>query len=160
VDELSVRRAKKLLQAGLEAVEDGDVEDARKKFRSSAQNHPTADALTYWGWMEHHCGNTDLAIELCEQAIELDPGFGNPYNDIGSYLIQQGDLDRAIEWLEKALKAERYEPRQYPHINLGRVYLAKGLPLRAIQHFRAALDLDPENTEVLRTLEEILSTLN
>ncbi len=160
MDELAVRRAKKLLDAGIHSVQQGEIDDARALFQKSAENHATADAYTYWGWMEHHRGNTQLAIELCEKAIELDPQFGNAYNDIGSYLIQQGDLDGAIGWLEKALKAERYEPRQYPHINLGRVYLAKGLPLRAIQHFRAALEWDPQNPEVLRTLEEILSSIN
>jgi Tfp pilus assembly protein PilF len=160
VDELAERRAKKLLQAGMESVEHGELDMARHQFQTSAENHATADAYTYWGWMEHHRGNTQLAIELCERAVELDPQFGNAYNDIGSYLIQQGDLDGAIGWLEKALKAERYEPRQFPHINLGRVYLAKGLPLRAIQHFRAALEWDPQNPEVLRTLEEILSSIN
>jgi tetratricopeptide (TPR) repeat protein len=160
VDELAVRRAKKLLEAGLVAVEAGQLEVARQNFKSSSENFPSADALTYWGWMEHHAGKTDFAIELCQRAIEKDPGFGNPYNDIGSYLLQLGKLDEAIAWLEKALKAERYEPRQYPHINLGRVYLAKGLPLKAISHFRAALELDPENPEVLRTLREILSSLN
>jgi tetratricopeptide (TPR) repeat protein len=160
VDELAIRRAKKLLEAGLDAVEEGDIEGARKHFIASVDNNPTADALTYWGWMEHHSGKTDLAIELCLRAIERDPGFGNPYNDIGSYMLQQGKNDEAIEWLEKALKAERYEPRQYPHINLGRAYLAKGQPLKAISHFRAALEIDPENPEVLRTLQEILSSLN
>ena len=30
------------------------------------------------------------------------PTFGNPYNDIGAYLIAKGELDEAIEWLEKA----------------------------------------------------------
>jgi Tfp pilus assembly protein PilF len=160
VDELAIRRAKKLLDAGLEAVEAGNIDEARDKFQASAENHATADALTYWGWMENHFGNTELAIELCEQAIELDPKFGNPYNDIGSYLIQQGNLDGSIQWLEKAIHAERYEPRQYPHINLGRVYLAKGLPLKAVHHFRAALEFDPQNPEVRKTLDEILSSLN
>jgi Tfp pilus assembly protein PilF len=109
--------------------------------------------------MEHRRGDTQRAIELCHKAIEIDPSFGNPYNDIGSYLIQQGDLDGAIGWLEKALKAKRYQPRQFPHINLGRVYLAKGFPMRALKHFRAALEIDPQDPEVLRTLDEILRTI-
>ncbi len=160
INELASRRARKLLKSGLDAVDAGDVSSAREHFILSAQNERTADALTYWGWMEHQFGNVDRAIELCQEAIALDPDFGNPYNDIGSYLIEKGDLDGAIEWLQKALKATRYEPREFPHINLGRVYLAKGMPLRAIQHFRSALEFDPENPEVLKTLREILGSLN
>ena len=52
----------------------------------------------------------------------MDPEFGNPYNDIGAYLIEQGKWEEAIPWLEKATRAKRYEARGYPHFNLGRVY--------------------------------------
>jgi hypothetical protein len=31
--------------------------------------------------------------------------------------------DEAIPWLGKAKQARRYEPRQFPFMNLGRVYL-------------------------------------
>lgn len=144
----------------MNAVADKEFARARSLFRRSAENTMSADALTYWGWMEYHLGNTTAAIRLCKLAIDVDPEFGNPYNDIGSYLIALGDLDGAIHYLEKATKAKRYEPRQYPHINLGRVYLAKGLPRRAIEHFRKALEYAPQDPEVLRTIQNILQTLN
>ena len=59
------------------------------------------------------------------------PEFGNPYNDIGAYLIEKGQLDEAIGWLEKAKTAERYEPRHFPFMNLGRIYAAKGMVISA-----------------------------
>ena len=40
--------------------------------------------------------------------------------------MQQGKLDEAISWLGKAKQARRYEPRQFPFMNLGRVYLKQG----------------------------------
>ena len=69
----------------------------------------------------------------------MDPDFGNPYNDIGAYLIQMGRLDEAIPWLEKATRAPRYEAPHFPRFNLGRAYVAKqmynarprGVPARA-----------------------------
>jgi len=36
-------------------------------------------------------------------------------------LTQQDKLDESIWWLEKAKQAERYEPRQFPFLNLGRI---------------------------------------
>ena len=51
-------------------------------------------------------------------------------NDIGSYLVKKGKLDEAIEWLEKAKTAPRYEPRHFPYMNLGRIYAQKGMVLR------------------------------
>ena len=41
----------------------------------------------------------------------MRPDVGNPYNDIGSYLIKLGRLDDAIPWLRRAMTARRYEPR-------------------------------------------------
>jgi len=60
------------------------------------------------------------------RAIELDPEFGNPYNDIGVCLMPRDKLDESIPWLEKAKQAKRYEPRQFPFMNLGQIYLRQG----------------------------------
>jgi Tfp pilus assembly protein PilF len=58
---------------------------------------------------------------MSQGAIEVDPTFGNPYNDIGAYYIGKGELDEAVQWLEKAKRAPRYEPRHFPYMNLGRL---------------------------------------
>ena len=153
-------RARKLLDAGLAAAASGNIPVARAHFRASASECPTADALTYWGWMEHQLGNTDLAIHLCKQAIERDPDFGNPYNDIGSYLIQQGDLDGAVPWLEKAIGAKRYEARHYPHVNLARIHLTRQHPVQAAAEFRKALALRPDDPELAAALAKVLQSVN
>ena len=160
MDELSIRRAKKYMDSGLELVARGLLKEARERFKSSAGSHVTSDALTYWGWMEHRLGNTALAIMLCHRAIKVDPDFGNPYNDIGSYLISLGKPDQAIPWLEKAVSAKRYEPRQFPHLNLGRIYLAKGHLLRAAKEFTAALQHCPHDLEILRLLSSIQTSIH
>ena len=40
-------------------------------------------------------GKVDQAIDECKKAIRIDPTYGNPYNDIGAYLIERGDHDAA-----------------------------------------------------------------
>ncbi len=149
------KRARRLMHEGLRSISQNDFQGARDKFKASAEATPSADAFTYWAWMEHHLGNTALAIDLCHQAIALDPDFGNPYNDIGSYLISQGDLDGAIPWLERAMRATRYEPRHFPHINLARVYLAKQMPLKALAEFNKALAFVPNDSELQETIRKI-----
>jgi len=71
------------------------------------------------------------------EGIEVDPEFGNPYNDIGAYLIEQGKHDEAIPWLERALRAARYESYHFPWFNLGRAYAAKDCYGRALECFRS-----------------------
>jgi len=90
-----------------------------------------------------------------QRAIEIDPDFGNPYNDIGAYLIEQKEFDQAIPWLERALQARRYSSYHFPWFNLGRVYLAKDQYSRAIECFEKALTIDPQYALALEAIEAV-----
>src|SRR6187431_3508386 len=132
-----------------------EFDQAIRLYKESIAIYPTADAHTYLGWAYSFQGRLNEAIAQCEIAIELDPEFCNPYNDIGVYLMQQQRLDDAIPWLERAKAAKRYEPRHFPYINLGRVYLTKGMLQKAIEEFRGAVRLNPADTELVQLLEEL-----
>ena len=132
-----------------------EFDAAIRLYRESIALYPTADAHTYLGWAYSFKGRLNEAIAQCEIAIEIDPEFGNPYNDIGVYLMQQQKLDDAIPWLERAKNAKRYEPRHFPYINLGRVYLTKGMIQKALQEFGSALKLNPGDTELAQLTEEL-----
>jgi Tfp pilus assembly protein PilF len=116
----------------------GELETAIDLYKASIAEHPTAEAHTFLGWTYSHLGRLDDAIQECKTAIEVDPTFGNPYNDIGSYLVHQNRLEEAIPWLEKAKQAPRYEPRHFPFINLGRIYLKLGRVREANREFEQA----------------------
>jgi Tfp pilus assembly protein PilF len=139
---------------------EGDFERAIELYRGSIALYPTAEAHTFLGWTFHFQGKIDEAIEECKRAIEVDPDFGNPYNDIGSYLIQLGRHDEAIPWLEQAIAAKRYEPRHFPYYNLGRAYLAKGSINRARELFQQSLEIEPQYTCARRGLESARRMLN
>ena len=83
-------------------------------FTKSLMVAPTAEGYTFRGWAYSFLGRFDDAIAECRKAIATDPSFGNPYNDIGSYLVHLGRPDEAVESVEKAKRAERFEPRQLP----------------------------------------------
>jgi Tfp pilus assembly protein PilF len=138
----------------------GDLNRAIELYTKSLALFPTAEAYTFRGWAYSFLGRLDEAIDECKKAIAADPTFGNPYNDIGSYLIKKGKLDEAIEWLEKAKTAPRYEPRHFPYMNLGRIYAQKGMVLRAIQEFEAALEIQPDDPTCLSALAQLRAVLN
>src|SRR5438552_4302827 len=100
----------------------GEYQQAIEFYTRSIAAFPTAEAYTFRGWTYSFLGDYNRAIAECLEAIKVDPEFGNPYNDIGAYLIEQGKWREAIPWFEKAMAAKRYEARAYPHFNLGRVY--------------------------------------
>src|SRR5436190_95486 len=104
----TLTRAWEVLQDAYQAQMEGDYDRAVELYQSSLELHPTAEAHTFLGWTYHFQGRIDEAIAECKRAIELDPDFGNPYNDIGAYLIEQNRFDEAIPWLERATEAFRY----------------------------------------------------
>jgi Tfp pilus assembly protein PilF len=159
-DERLKSRAISLWQEAYRAHMDGDLERAVELYTRSIELSPTAEAYTFRGWVYYSMGRTDDAVTECRKAIEVDPDFGNPYNDIGAYLLDKGQLDEAVEWFEKAKQAPRYEPRHFPFMNLGRVYVAKGMVLRAIQEFEGALRLEPDDPFCRRWLAELRGMLN
>ncbi len=153
------RRATELLDHGHRARERGDYITALHDFKAAAHVRKCPDSLTNWGAMEHFLGDTRRAIELCREAIDVDPDCGNPYNDIGSYLVVMGRCDEAITWFKKAIASKHYAPRQFPHINLGKLYLSRKEYQQALHHFEEALHHDPSDAEIREIVQSIRGTM-
>lgn len=155
-----LRRALELLAQAESAHRQGKIDRAIELYKDSLAYHPTADAHTYLGWMYSKQGRFEEAIEECHLAIEADPEFGNPYNDIGCYLMQLGELEQAIDWLEKAKRARRYEPRHFPYTNLVRIYLKRNQHGKAAGEALGAVRRAAGEESLKRQLLELVTLLN
>ena len=142
------------------AQKQGSAEKAIRLYRKSLRMHPTAEAYTFLGWSYSYQGKFNPAIQLCRLAIQVDPDYGNPYNDIGAYMIELGCLDEAVPWLEKALNAKRYDSYCFPWMNLGRIWERKGQWVRALKCYKQALLCDPNFTVAIRAIGRIRGRLN
>jgi Tfp pilus assembly protein PilF len=109
----------------------------------------------FLAWAHSSLGQYDQAIAVCQRAIEIDPDFGNPFNDVGAYLIEQKEFDQAIPWFERALHARRYSSYTFPSFNLGRVYLAQDQYSRAIECFEKALTIDRQYVLASEAIEAV-----
>jgi tetratricopeptide (TPR) repeat protein len=138
----------------------GELDRAVALYRKSIELGATAEAHTFLGWTYSFQRKYREAIAECHKAIEVDPGFGNPYNDIGAYLIELGKWEEAIPWFEKAIEAPRYDPRHFPHFNLARVYIQGYDYDKAIGHLRKALELEPRYGSARRELQRLLIRMN
>ncbi|HEV2706308.1 MAG TPA: tetratricopeptide repeat protein [Pyrinomonadaceae bacterium] len=134
--------------------------EAIELYRRSIEIYPTAEAHTFLGWVYSFEGRYDEAIDECLAAIRVDATFGNPYNDIGSYLIAQGDLYTCVRWFKRALAAPRYESYAFPHFNLGRVYEQRNRLLDAARHYGLALEEEPRFTQAAKALRLLQARLN
>lgn len=138
----------------------GEFADAIILYKRSLDTYPTAEAHTFLGWTYSMMERYEEAIEACKEAIEVDPTFGNPYNDIGAYLIELERWEEAIPWLEKATEAPRYEAPQFPHMNLGRVYEHLGDYEKALACYEQAIEIDPLYRTAVWAKYELLARMN
>ena len=138
----------------------GDFDEAIALYTHSIEAFPSAEAYTFRGWTYSFLGDYDHAIAECHEAIKVDPDFGNPYNDIGAYLIEQEKWDEAIPWFEKAMRAPRYEARPYPYFNAGRVYEHKRNWVKAKECYTKAYSLDPAYGAALAALRRLQAAFN
>ena len=153
-------RAVELFRRAYEAQVEKNYAEAAELYRRSIETYPTAEAHTFLGWVYSFEGRYAEAIDECLKAISVDATFGNPYNDIGSYLIAQGDLWTCVRWFRRALLAPRYESYAFPHFNLGRVYEERRRPLDAARHYGLALEEQPGFTQAARALRRVQALLN
>jgi Tfp pilus assembly protein PilF len=138
-DTILKERAQELFERAYELQMKGELEAAVELYKESIRIHPTAEAHTFLGWTYSFQGRLEEAIAECHNAIAVDPDFGNPYNDIGAYLIEKGQLGEAIGWLERATRAPRYESRCFPFFNLGRIYEHRKQFREALENYKRAL---------------------
>lgn len=138
----------------------GDIENALYLYDKSISIVPTAQAYTFKAWAISALQDFEDAIRLCKMAIELDAQYGNPYNDIGVYLMQMGQETEAISWFKKAMVAKKYHCRFFPYYNLGKVYKNNHMLKKAMSCFEKACALEPEFAPSQEELLELQNQLN
>jgi tetratricopeptide (TPR) repeat protein len=136
--------AKQRFQQAFEAQMQGDYDRAVELYLDSVALHPTAEAYTFLGWTYHFQGKIDAIPTTTSAPTSFD----------------LNRHDEAIPWLEQAIAAKRYEPRQFPYFNLGRVYLAKGMINRAREFFQKSLDIEPRYSLARQALESVRRMVN
>ncbi len=152
--------AKRLFHEAYQAQLANDYEEAIELYKRSIETYPTAEAHTFLGWVYSFQDRYDEAIEECLEAIRVDETLGNPYNDIGSYLLAKGDSYGCVRWFKRALFAPRYDSYAFPHFNLGRVFEMRRKYLEAVRHYSLALEQQPGFTEAAKALRRLQSLLN
>jgi tetratricopeptide (TPR) repeat protein len=152
--------AKKLFHRAYQAQLEDNYDEAIDLYKRSIDAYPTAEAHTFLGWVYSFQDRYDDAIAECLEAIRVDETLGNPYNDIGSYLLAKGDSYGCVRWFKRALLAPRYESYAFPHFNLGRVYEMRRRYLEAAKHYGLALEQNPGFTQATMALRRIQARLN
>lgn len=142
-DDRRSQTAKALFEQAYVRQMQGDFPEAVLLYKQSIETLPTAEAYTFLGWTYRFMGNLNAAIEECKNAILIDPTLGNPYNDIGAYLLELDRPQEALGWLRKATMSQRYQSYHYAWFNLGRAHAALEEWPQSLNCFEKAAALAP-----------------
>ncbi|KAK1925872.1 TPR-like protein [Papiliotrema laurentii] len=94
-----------LLENGTAALEQGDLEGARKLYKQSVEVKPTSGGYFNLGVCEYHLNNHSAAIEAWEKSIELEPSADAYTNLASAYVMSKPPQPAlAIKHLTAALK--------------------------------------------------------
>ncbi|MEN3352510.1 MAG: hypothetical protein V7640_668 [Betaproteobacteria bacterium] len=97
------------------------------------------------GLSAHQQGDFATAADYYREALEGAPESGDALNLLGTALLQLGQAEEAASCLERAVHAERNNPRLIA--NLAQAYIALGEHNKAHDAFRKAARIDPRELQ-------------
>ncbi len=102
-------------------------------------------------WLDHD--STSQAQQVIESLLQRYPDLAIVHSLAGLTAAKMDDASRAIMELRKAidLNPDLAEPRMY----LGDIYLSRGRPDNAKEHYEAALERNPFLADVYKRLAEV-----
>lgn len=113
----------------------------------------TADLLMTRAQTALRGKQTELAIELLDRVISLEPGWAEAWNQRANALFLAGDPIRSLLDIGEALKRE---PRHYgAMMGLGTILRQQGDDKRAMVAFRRALEIYPQLEAIKDAVESL-----
>jgi|SRR5450432_128442 len=97
------------------------------------------------------------AAKMYEQAIELDPTFGDAWNSVAYCYARTGDYDKAAAAMKRYMQLLPDQPN--PHDTYAEILLMAGKFNEAIDEYHTALKLDPGFVESQRGIADVLSLM-
>lgn len=103
-------------------------------------------------------GDLPGAEDVCRRVLDRDPDNGNALHVLGVVAIRSGNVDLAIDSLEKALAAGA--SRAAVHNHLGVALASAERFEQSLESLRRAIDLDPRLADAHYNLANVLQSLH
>ena len=136
-------------------IKQGRLEDGEKIFRKLLENGSTdhkvhGDFATLCGMQGRYA---EMVLHL-KQAVLLNPGYVDAYNNLGVGLKSLGDLNGAIDAYQKALELQPRQAKTY--FNLANALKEQSNAASAAESYRKALEIEPSFPEAWNNLGNAL----
>ena len=135
-----------LVQTGLDQLEGGNRQSARRTFESVLTLDPVNVYAHYnLGLIAQRAGQDDRAVTQYDAALESDPGFAPALFNRG-ILTESADLDAAIELYRRAVAADPEFAAAF--MRLGFALVHEGRSDEGESYLAQGIALDPSMTNV------------
>ncbi len=129
---------------------------ARDIYRSVLDVAPDfPDAVHYSGVLAHQEGRSELAVELIERSLALEPDRADWHSNLAIVLRDRLELDPAIAACQRAIALDPSHANA--HNNLGVLLRAQGRVAEAEAAYRAAIRARPDHSDAFTNLGILLN---
>jgi len=141
-----------LLLKGGTFISVSDDED-KLELKRVASKSETSENFNNRGVEYYGSQNLEAAETQFQRAIEVDPDFSEPYNNLAVLYWRKGDSKKAFVYVSKAL---RRNPNDIDTIiNFGNISKALGFPAKAREALETFLQKNPITNEIGQLLKEV-----
>ena len=132
-----------------------EAESIYLQIMKADPNQPVAVHLL--GVIAFQVGKNDMAVDLINMAITLDPGYADAHSNLGNALQELGKLDDAVASYNKALAIKPDFADAYS--NLGKALKKLKRLDEAMASYHKALEIRPDYAEAHNNLGNVLKDL-
>ncbi len=108
---------------------------------------PVADIENKLGSLYTFLEKADLAEQHFKKAVTLDPKISSAYRSLAHIAGSRGDLEQAIDYLQKAVRANKDSVAL--HVELGNALESLGRHREAVEVYKAISKRHPQNAQVI-----------
>ncbi len=129
------------------------IAEMEKKCEQAPDN---VVAFHHLGLVYMKAGRIKEAIECLERCIEIDGQANQPMINLGAIYFGQGNLDKAQDLNEMAIKVQPDTSAQ-AHANLGLIWQQRNELDKSIESYERAIQYDPKLATVWMNLTSVLT---
>ena len=142
----------------VEAARNKKLQESLAYLNKAVTLHPTyKNAYLQLGNVSNYLKEYDKSIQYYQQVLKFDPNdqnglnnLGITYREAGKYYGEQGNMQKAMSYLNKALEMR---PNDYEVLRLlGVAYGVSGNHSKAIEFFTKATEVEPNNADAFWNL--------
>jgi type IV pilus biogenesis/stability protein PilW len=117
------------------------IESVNKALKIDSEN---ADAHYLLGFIRYQQSEYKAAEKEFRKALKLNPYFTDAHNHLGLVYRETKEYDKALAEFQAALNDKSYKSPERIHLNIGYLYLARGMYPEAIASFQKSVSLSPD----------------